>query len=111
MIFPISLTALKYKKPNARKGITTTISAKVLATVLRYKKPNARKGFFTRQMDNGDGYAKRNCPEVIVRNIAPTTGQFRHWRNRPLLPIPFQFHFISFSKNQQLSVNIPELRV
>ena len=70
MIFPISLTALKYKKPNARKGITTTISAKVLATVLRYKKPNARKGFFTRQMDNGDGYAKRNCPEVIVRNPA-----------------------------------------
>ena len=28
------------------------------------------RAFFNHKIENGDGYAKRNCPEVIVRNPA-----------------------------------------
>ena len=64
-------------------------------------------------MENGDGYAKRNCPKVRKRTQLHTKlsflspwGQFRRGRNRPFIHLMLTTKFptkskkiISLSKN------------
>ena len=66
-----------YKKPNARKGITTDIFYEFSIFSIMYKKPNARKGITTHKARHigrhlATKYKKPNARKGITTHI--TTG-------------------------------------